>query len=109
MPEAPKAFVDELQNMLDALGSDTGLEGLTFEVLAGAYRAEFHGTVLLVPRTHVDHWNRFGVFPTALLRDAAYGAKRISLQRAGVGGPDLETDALAYAEGFLKLVGDEEE
>lgn len=105
--EPPAEFLEVLVPLLVALERDVGLPAPRVEVHGSGIRATLVGGTLLVPEGYVRHWRRFGVLPTALIRDAAYAMKRASMPAAP--GTSPEADAMAYSERFLRLVTEPEE
>jgi hypothetical protein len=78
--------------------------------LRGLTHASVKDAVLLVPDQHVAHWRRFHVIPTALVRDIAYSLKRQQLvAHGGVKPSTVEADSMAYAERFLRAIGESDD
>jgi hypothetical protein len=106
----PPQLLEELGRLLAALSQDLGAPIPTIRILPGALHASVQGGVLSLPGQHVSHWRRFGVIPTALVRDVAYSAKREQLLRhGGMARAQVEADAMAYAERFLRAATDFED
>lgn len=101
--EAPPEFLDLLQPVLTALERDVGVRTERVELQASGIRATLVASTLLVPENYVRHWRRFGILPTALVRDTAYEVKKRALG-AATSRSSVEADALAYAERFLRMI-----
>jgi hypothetical protein len=96
-----------MARLLAALAQDLGSGIPTVRELRGGLHAHLEGEVLLVPQQFVKHWLRFGILPTALIRDVAYASKRRQLLRTGATkASSVEADAMAYAERFLRAVAE---
>ncbi|HLE48164.1 MAG TPA: hypothetical protein VI818_07705 [Candidatus Thermoplasmatota archaeon] len=109
MTDLPPALKVELGKLLAVLQQDTGEAAPRVVVVRGALRASVGGSVLSLPSSYVDHWNRFNVVPTAMIRDVAYSLKKTSLLRHGGLKPQaVEADAMAYAELVLRTVNETE-
>jgi hypothetical protein len=100
--EVPAPMRIELDAALAALAANLRLPRFEVEAREPAKSVDLRGDVLLVPGSMVQHWERFGVMPTTLLRDAAYAARRLRAQLDGESGAGMEADAHAYAERFLR-------
>ncbi|MBI2078199.1 MAG: hypothetical protein HYT80_07505 [Euryarchaeota archaeon] len=109
MTELPPDLRAELDRLLGILSHDTGETAPRMVVVRGALRATAGDGMLSVPKAYVEHWNRFHVLPTALVRDVAYSIKKASLRRAaGITAGAAEADALAYAELVLRTMNEGE-
>lgn len=106
--DAPPEFLDLLQPILTALERDLGVRLDRVEIQSSGIRASIVASTLLVPEGHVRHWRRFGILPTALVRDVAYEVKKRALAGNGPGA-SVEADAMAYSERFLRMIFESQE
>ena len=104
MESLPRELYDDLRQLLGALEKDLDLPTIEPVMVPGTLRTTLEENVLAVPRTYVQHWQRFGNLPTALVRDAAYVTKRAKLRAEGRPSAEVEADAHAYAEQVLRTI-----
>jgi hypothetical protein len=103
----PPGLEKELQLLTEALQRDVGVAVTAVRPMAGVLHASMKDGVLVIPAQHVGHWNRFGVIPTALVRDVAYACKKQQLRgHGGMSNAQVEADSMAYAERFLRAATD---
>lgn len=90
------AFRDELVPLFDALAAAVGLPALEPRMSRDSYSVKVAAGQVLVPVRFEVHWRRFEKVPTDLVRDAAYAARRSTMD------PFDEADCQTFAQVFLR-------